>query len=289
MRGRLNLWAIVALLMSSMLTGCGFKMVEPGHVGLKIDRYGSHRGNNGVQVVQPGAVWYNPMTERIAVYPVSMQNVVWTKDAHEGTDHDQSMTLSSKEGTSINCDVGVNLTFNPDLVAHLYVKFRQDPDVLIGGYVRTQVRNHLMARTTQARVMDIIGSKQDSICIAAMADLNRSLGPDGFMFDMVTFTSKPRTDESVEKAINSAIAATQRAIQEENKVRQVQAQAEQRRVMAGGIADSTTIVATAQAEANDKLRASLTPEIIAWNNSKKWNGVLPTVVGAGAIPMVSIK
>lgn len=71
------------------------------------------------------------------------------------------------------------------------------------------------------------------------------------------------------------IEATQRAIEAENKVRQVEAEALQKVAEARGKAEAILLEAEATAEANRKIAESVTPEVIAWKATEIWNGVLP--------------
>src|SRR5207342_3421951 len=75
--------------------------VDAGHVGIRVKMAGSNRGVDDMPVVT-GWVFFNPLTEQLIMFPTSVQNIVWTKDAHEGNPHDESITFSSQEGVNIN-------------------------------------------------------------------------------------------------------------------------------------------------------------------------------------------
>ena len=79
---------------------------------------------------------------------------------------------------------------------------------------------------------------------------------------------------SVKQAIESKIAATQLAERAENEKRQAIAEAAK-----------TVEIARGQAEANDLLTKSLTPQLMQWKQlailESKWNGQFPQVVGNG--------
>jgi len=66
-----------------ILVGVGFLLnatlmrIDAGHVGIKVKLAGSARGVQDMPVVT-GWVFYNPLTEQIVAFPISVQNVVWT-------------------------------------------------------------------------------------------------------------------------------------------------------------------------------------------------------------------
>jgi regulator of protease activity HflC (stomatin/prohibitin superfamily) len=81
--------------------------------------------------------------------------------------------------------------------------------------------------------------------------------------------------QQVKESIDSAIEATQRAVEAQNKAAPSTAEAQQRIAEANGIAQSTMI--RAQADANQLLNSSLTPMLIQYEALQKWNGTLPQV------------
>src|SRR5689334_22651001 len=68
--------------------------VDAAHVGIRVKLAGSSRGVDDMPVVT-GWVFYNPLTEQLVMFPVSVQSVAWTKDPHEGNPYDESITFSS--------------------------------------------------------------------------------------------------------------------------------------------------------------------------------------------------
>jgi hypothetical protein len=92
--------------------------------------------------------------------------------------------------------------------------------------------------------------------------------------------------------------ATQNAIQSENKVRQVKAEAEQAitqatgqaeatREKAQGEADSVLIRARSEAKANEIIRLSTNPAVLQYRALEHWDGKLPTFNGNGQVPMLT--
>ena len=289
----------VALIIGAMVlfSSCSAR-VDAGHVGIRVKLAGSSRGVDDIPVVT-GWVFYNPLTEQLIMFPTSVQNVVWTKDSHEGSAHDESITFSSLEGVNINADVGLSFHIEPSLAPHLYLRFRKtDLLELSNGYVRSAVREAFSLEASQMPVQNIYGAEKGKLVLTVTTRLNDLLGKDGFIIDKLTINGALRLPENVATAINRAMEATQLSIQAENRVRQVKAEAEQAitqaeggasaaRARAKGEADARLITARAEAKANLILRASTSPNVLQYRALERWNGKLPVMNGGGAIPMLT--
>jgi regulator of protease activity HflC (stomatin/prohibitin superfamily) len=277
---------LLALVAIVLVGAAGCTKVEPGYVGIKVKLYGRQRGVQDYPIVT-GRVWYNPWTEEIYQFPTFLQNVVWTRSLNEGSPSDESITFNSREGAIINADVGLSYSFDGNKVPELFVEFRQPAEVITNIYIRNKVRDALNRESSRMSVTDIYGVKKQDLLNAVKADLEEELGHKGIHFDTVSFTSGLRVPPQVEESINSAIEATQRAVEAQNKVAQSTAEAQQRIAEANGIAQSTMIKAKAQADANQLLNASLTPMLIQYEALQKWNGTLPEVT-TGAVPFINV-
>lgn len=255
--------------------------VPPGYVGIKVNQYGSQKGVEDFPI-QTGTVFYFPITTDVHTFPTFIQTVSWTKDLHEGKKQDESITFNSKEGATVNTDIAFSYSFMREKVPHIFVEFRREPEEITDGYVRNQVT-------------DIFGAKKQDLLNNVKADVVKVLEPKGFNVDSISFIGKMRTDPRVEASINAVIEGVQRAQEAENKVKQVEAEARQKAAEADGNAQAAlkaaateVQVAELRAAANRKLAESITPQLIQYENAKRWNGQLPQVTG-NATPMITIK
>jgi regulator of protease activity HflC (stomatin/prohibitin superfamily) len=288
-----GVFAFLAIAFSSCVT-----RVDAGHVGIKVKLAGSERGVDQSPTVQ-GWVFFNPLTEQIILFPTSVQNIVWTRDAHEGSARDDSITFSSLEGVNINADVGLSFHIEPSLAPKLYARFRKsDLMDLANGYVRNTMRESFNVQASQMPVQEIYGSGKGKLVSEVSRRMAEQLGKDGFVIDQLTINGALRLPENVANAINRAMEATQQAIQAENRVRQVKAEAEQAitqaegqakaaRARAQGEADSKLITAKAEARSNLILKHSMTPTVLQYRALERWNGRLPVMNGGGALPMLT--
>ena len=294
---RLILSVVLIIGAFTVFSSCAAR-VDAGHVGIRVKLAGSSRGVDDIPVVT-GWVFYNPLTEQLVMFPTSVQNIVWTKDAHEGNPHDESITFSSKEGANINADIGLSFHIEPTLAPHLYLRFRKNDLVeLANGYVRNAVREGFNVAASQLPVQDIYGAEKGKLVADVLKRLQEQLGKDGFILDQLTFNGALRLPESVATAINRALEQKQQAIQAQNRVAQVEAEARQAvaqaegqanaaRERARGEADARLITARAEARSNLMLRRSMSQQVMQYRALEKWNGKLPVMNGNGALPMLT--
>lgn len=292
------LLGIVVLIGVAILSVFTMTRIDAGHVGIRVKLAGSARGVQDIPVVT-GWVFYNPLTEQIVEFPISVQNVVWTASQHEGRSVDESITFSSMEGVNINADIGLSFHIEPSLAPHLYLRFRQ-PDMLMlaDGYVRNSVREAFNDVASRMAVQDIYGAGKGKVVADVSGKLRDVLGKDGFIIDQLTINGALRLPENVAQAINRAMEATQNAIQAENRVRQVRAEADQAitqshgaaeaaRQRAQGEADAVLIRARADARANEIIRLSASGTVLQWRAIERWDGKLPMMQGGEKMPLLT--
>lgn len=159
-------------------------------------------------------------------------------------------------------------------------------------------------------IQDIYGAGKSKMLEEVTTKCQAKLGVDGVIIDQLTINGALRLPPNVAEAINNAMAATQQAIQSENKVRQVKAEADQAIAQAHGAAEATRqkaqgeadaliikteseakarlVSSQSQAKANQVLNQSLTPQVLQFKALDTWDGKLPTYNGSGAVPMIQV-
>src|SRR5262245_45304106 len=108
---------VIAIIFVSILMSSCVSRIDAAHVGIRVKLAGSSRGVDDIPIVT-GWVLYNPLTEQLVQFPTSVQNVVWTKDPHEGRSVDESITFSSQEGVNINSDIGLSFHIEAHMAPH---------------------------------------------------------------------------------------------------------------------------------------------------------------------------
>lgn len=317
---KLLVGAAIALLFSIMFVSCTTTRVDVGHVGLKVKLAGSDRGVQDMQI-KTGWVFYNPLTEQVVEFPTSVQNIILTANPHEGqakedegkADHsaDESITFSSIEGTNVTADIGFSFHIDPTATPRLYARFKQtDMRELAYGYMRNVIRESFSDVASKMPIQEIYGVGKTKMLADVTEQCRRSLGKDGVVIDQLTINGALRLPQNIADAINNAMAATQAAIQSENKVRQIKAEAEQAITAAHGAAEAArqkaqgeadaqvisaeadakarVIEAQAKAKSNKLIQDTLTPQFLQYKGLDTWDGKLPTYMGSGAVPMLHL-
>lgn len=272
---------IASIIIGSGLFGCA--KVEPGYVGIEVNQYGTQKGVADFPL-QTGRVWYNPITTDVYKFPTFRQNVIWTKDGE-----DESITFNSTEGAILNADVAISYSINAEQVPHIFVEFRKGIEDITHIYLRSEVRDMINRHASEIKTIEIFGVGKQKLLDEVTIGLNERLGHLGFKFELVSFVGAPRADNSVMNSINATIEATQRAIEAQNKIVQATAEAEQRVQTAEGEATSIKMIANAQAEANNTINKSLTPELIRYKAIEKWSGAPPQVIGSDFSTLISLE
>ena len=288
---------LVAVVGMLITTGC--TRIEPGYVGIKVNQAGSNKGVEDYPM-QTGWVWYFPPTTRVYEYPTFQQNVIWCASAHEGKSQDESISFNCKGGAAITADVSMSGKFVAAKVPHIFVKFRSDPDVIVHGYLRNEVRDALGRIGATYDPMEVIGDKRGEFLDKIKAEVKLRVG-DWWEVDYITFANKLKVDEKIESAINAIIAQKQQTMASELKVKQTVAEAEQtvakaegearsKKAVAEGEAQAITVKAKAQADANKLIAESLAanPLVLQSIALEKWDGKLPYVNGGGALPFINV-
>lgn len=262
-----------------LLAAC-HKVVMPGYVGIVVKQSGSDRGVQDFPV-RSGRVWYNPINEVVLTYPVFVQRAIWSSSTQEGQPINDEISFQSAEGLRFTADVNASYQLTPANVPQFYVRFRNDDLMAFThGFFRDVVRNAFRLSTAY-RAEEINGAWQTELIDRVTEQLRTALRPYGVDVLQIGFAAPPRPPETVKLAIESKIAATQLAERAENEKRQAIAEAAK-----------AVEIARGQAEANDLLTKSLSPQLMQWKQleilDKKWNGQFPQVVGSGTTPLLQL-
>jgi regulator of protease activity HflC (stomatin/prohibitin superfamily) len=293
---KLSALVLVAVVMVGV-TGCS--RIEPGYVGIKVNQAGSDRGVENYPV-QTGWIFYFPLTTRVYEYPVFQQNVVWDEASTFESPRDEAISFNCKGGAEIKADVSLSGKFRSDKVPYIFTKFRAEPDVIMHGYLRNEVRDALSRVGSKYDPMDVLSEKRSQFLDDVKKEVVDRVG-DWWEIDYITFANELKVDERIKQSVNSIIAQKQQTQQAELKVLQTKAEADQaaakadgekrvRIANAQGEAESIMLKAKAQADANALIAESLAknPLVLQSIAMEKWDGKLPYVNGGGALPFLNI-
>lgn len=271
-----------------VLVGLFFLLIQvkipQGYVGVRVYLLGSVKG---VDVEELGVGRYYPMwNEDIYTFPTFTQNYVWTADSREGSPDNESITFQTKEGLSVNADVGISYAVQPDMVDVVFQKYRRGIDEITDIFLRNAVRDAFVHVAGSLPIEYVYGEGKGSLLEKVKGRVRLEMEPVGINVENIYLIGDMRLPDKVVASINAKITATQTAQMRENEVREAEAAAKKVVAAAEGEAKSILLKANSQAEANRVVAASLTPELVRYTFVSKWDGALPKVASE-SIPLLS--
>jgi regulator of protease activity HflC (stomatin/prohibitin superfamily) len=272
----LGLLALLVLLPTAMT------YINPGHVGIVIHRVG---GGVDPTPLSPGLHARNPLTTGIEEYPTFMQTVVLARAA-EGMERNDEINVNSVEGQPLSLDVSMSFELDPTKVPQLYSTFRTDIATIQHTYVKQAIRQSLQEVVGNEEIAAIIGPKKAETTGRVTKLLEQRLSIYGIIVKQFTI-NELRAPPSVIEAINQKNVMQQQGLTAQNELQKNQFQAQGDSIKAAGRAKAILAEAEAQAKANRLLSESITPTLVQYEMSKRWNGQMPQVTG-GAMPMIQL-
>jgi regulator of protease activity HflC (stomatin/prohibitin superfamily) len=260
-----------------------FTYINPGHVGIVI-----HRAGGGVDAhpLGPGVHTRVPFATGIEEYPVFLKTVVLARSNNDGASSNDEINVNSVEGQPLSLDVSLSFELDPAQTPKLYSTFRTDIDQITHGFVKQAIRQSLQETVGTEPIADIIGPKKAEATTRTRALISQRLQPYGFEVKQFTI-NELRAPAAVMEAINQKNVMQQQALTAQNELQKNTFQAQGDSIKAAGRAKAITAEAEAQARANQLLSASITPTLVQYELSKKWNGQMPQVTG-GATPLLQL-
>lgn len=268
--------ALLALL-SVGLVGCD--RVEPGNVGIKVNKLGDDKGVG--EVVGVGRYWTGWNT-RIYTFPTFKQMKIY----------DDTFNFQMSDGTTIGYHIGVAYKVDPAKVTTVFQTYRKGVDDITDSDLRQKIAdslNRLASRMSTDKFID--GGKSD-LLTSALKEIQDEMGPVGIQVISLSYVGKPEYPPTVIDSINAKVTANQKTLQREQEVKQREAEANMLRAEADGQADAKMKLAKAEAESikirGDALRQN--PEVMQLEAINKWNGTLPQYMTNGAsTPFIQVK
>jgi regulator of protease activity HflC (stomatin/prohibitin superfamily) len=262
-RGKIIL-VLLGLVFASLFLMNSCERIDAGHVGVKVDMYGSGKGVNDVTECT-GVVFYNPITTKIYEFPTFIQ--------HKEYKDDNSFVVNSKDGSEFSVSPIMNYSVQRDKVPAIFSKYRRSLEEIEEGFLKTAVYDAFRLATNKYTADGLIGNRE-VFEVEVRRLLEGQLLKEGFVINQ--FTSNLVYPDSFKKAINAKNNAVQSALMAENKVKQAEAEAKIKVATANGNAEALLANARAEAESNRLRQQTLTPMLLQQQWIEKWKGQVPT-------------
>ena len=259
--GVLVLLVLIAIVVTQAVT-----IVQPGTVGV-VTKFGAVKG-----IVQPGLHFKVPIMTQIIPLDTRVKKVV------------DEATASSKDLQIVTSKVALNYRIDPAQANTIYSELGpQFAETIVAPAIQESIK----AITSQYTAERLITQRAE-VKDAVQADIKVRLDK----FNLIT-TEFSILDFNFSSEFNHAIeqkqVAQQAALRAQNDLARIETEAMQIEATALGAARGELARAKAEAEAQQLLRETLTPEVLQLRAIEKWDGVLPVYTGGDApLPFLAV-
>jgi regulator of protease activity HflC (stomatin/prohibitin superfamily) len=282
-RGKFVLGFVVLMLVSFFLAN-SCERIDAGHVGVKVNLYGSGKGVDDVTECT-GIVFYNPISTKIYEFPTYIQHKEYKLDKDSSTDN--SFIVNSKDGSEFSVSPIMNYSVKREKVPTIFAKYRRSLPEIEEGFLKTAVYDAFRLAANKYTADGLI-SNREIFEIEVRRILIVQLDKEGFVLNQ--FTSNLIYPDSFKKAINAKNNAVQSALMAENRVKQAEAEAKIKVATANGNAEALLANARAEAESNRLRQQTLTPMLLQQQWIEKWRGNVPiTQLGTNTQVLYGLK
>ena len=275
---------IAVLVLGGIFSFVGCERIDAGHVGVKVNLYGTGKGVDDVTEVT-GWVFYNPISTKIIEFPIFVQHKEYKLDKEN--EIDESFVVNSKDGSEFHVSPLLNYSVRRERVPYIFSKYRVELATIESGFLKTSVYDAFRV-VANSYTADALISNRQEFEKKVREVLVKQLEPEGFVLSQ--FTSNLIYPQTFKKAIEAKNNAVQTALTAENQVKTAEAEAKIKIARAEGAAKALLTNARAEAESNKLRQQTLTPLLLQQMWIERWNGKLPeTMLGDKTNAMIGIK
>lgn len=263
--------------------------IPTGYVGVVYNMNGGVDGEvltQGWHVVSP--------TKKVTTYSIGIEQSYLSSENKGDSPDDESFSIPTSDGKTVRVNLEFSYRFDSERVAETFTTFKgKSGEDIKTSFIKPKIIAWTQEVSANYPVTDIFGDKRTEINAELDTYLREKFDKYGIIIDTVNFTDISVDDETA-AAIQKKVTAQQELelanieaqtakIQAEKDKEVAEINAEQAIIDANAKAEATRIAAEAEADANKKIAASLTPELIEKIKYEQWNGELPTVTGSTSI------
>lgn len=255
-------------------------IVPAGYVAVQYNMNGGVKGevlSQGWHVVSP--------TVKTTLYTIGIEQSYLTSGNDGDSKNDESFSASSTEGKAMQIDLTFTYQYKPESVVDVFSQFKgQSGKEVRDSFIKPNIVSWTKEVLAKYKVSDILGAERANVNLALTEYLSQRFVPYGITISNVSLINI-EVDSETQQAINAKITAQQnaetQAINNQTAIEKAEAEAKVKLTEAQAEADAKMIQAEAEAQANERVRASLTDEILKQQYIDKWNGQLPKYITGG--------
>lgn len=242
-------------------------------------------------------------TKKVTTYSIGIEQSYLTAEDKGDSKDDESFSIPTSDGKTVRVNLEFSYRFDEARVADTFVTFKgKSGETIKDTFIKPKVIAWTQEVSANYPVTDIFGDKRTAINAELDTYLREKFDQYGIIIDTVNFTDIS-VDAETAAAIQKKVTAQQELelanieaqtakvqAEKEREVALIQAQkdkeaaeiqAETDIIEANAAADVVRIAAEAEAAANQKIAASLTPALIEKIKYEQWNDVTPKVTSSG--------
>lgn len=290
MKGKIGAILLAVVLVFGLVCGITcLEKVPAGYVGVV---YNMNGGVDG-EVLTQGWHLVSP-TKKVTTYSIGIEQSYLTAEEKGDSPNDESFSIPTSDGKTVRVNLEFSYRFDEDRVAQTFVMFKgKSGESIKDTFIKPKIVAWTQEVSANYPVTDIFGDKRTEINAELDVYLRDKFDQYGIIIDTVNFTDisvDSETAAAIQKKVTAqqelelANIEAQTAKVNANKEKEVaQIAAEKAIIEAEAEAEVIRIAAEAEADANRKIAASLTNELIEKIKYEQWDGKLPTVSGSSAI------
>lgn len=262
-------WIIIAGVIIWFVSST-FVFIPAGNVGALYDR------GTGIQnrVLGEGLNLTIPFWQKVQLFDARLQEYTMTAAADEGAiRRDDSLDAPTSDGQAVKVDATVLFMIDKSKAPELWRTVGTDyVNKLIRPFSRSQIRM-VISRYTAPEIYSEKRQEAEAIMTREIAELlkDKNIIVDKVLLRAVYFSPE------YSKAIEQKVIAEQLVKKAEFEVQQASQAAQAKVAEAKGFAEAQALQ-----------RQTLNDQYLQLEAIKKWNGVMPQVVGSGSTPFINI-
>ena len=270
---------LASLISVSAISLVGCDRVEPGNVGIKVNKLGDDKGVG--EVVGVGRYWTGWNTE-VYIFPTFKQMKTY----------EDAFNFQMSDGTTIGYHIGVAYKVDPTKVTTVFQTYRKGVDDITDTDLRQKIADALNRLASRMSTDKFIDGGKAELLENALKEIQSDMGPVGIQVISLSYVGRPEYPPTVIESINAKVTANQKTLQREQEVKQREAEANMLRAEADGQADAKLKLAEAEAKSiqirGQAMREN--PEVLQLEAINKWNGTLPQYMTSGTnTPFIQVK
>ena len=240
--------------------------------------------NGGVQEQTLKQGWHlvSP-TKHVKEFTVSNEQLVLSKDKRDGSEEDDSFSVSTADNANIDISFQMTYKFIPEKIVSTYKNFKgMDGSDIVNQRVKTVLKSKISEVTTNHTMMDIYSGDRATINHKITEYLNEEFGNAYGIHVIDASIIDVHPDAKLQETIDNRVTAMQKKQQAEAEQETIKVQNNTKLLQAKADAEAKKIAAEGEAEANRIISESLTDEVLKQMYYEKWNGVLPNTIAGNS-------